>query len=611
VARPSYLSRRPDGRYFIQIRLGKAAAVLYGRALFRASLRTSNFQEARRRLVDNLEWVIEVVEAPDLAALGGILHHRLGVYIVDGAPESERRLAERLAFEHQVRNYISRAQERGYLFARQFEGFASRWVEFVDQNKLAEAEIAKGDLRRAYETGRADEKDRSAKFDDRQESPPLAQIDPVPLIERIVQAEVVKRLGTPTASQAAPIPVPVESPVPEVEKSTDKHLSDALTEFLKPVDPKRQHTTKGRFEAEPVVKFAIEFLGNPRFGDLKPADWKRLDEALTDIPKTKNIPAETAATLFGRFKYAEQHGWEELTRITQKTLKSKYWGGLYKFLDWAIEEKVFQGPRPQFVCIDPKLMASLPRDAFEDKELLQLFSLPLFTGCRNRTHVWKPGDYFVQSAIYWGFLICALTGMRPGEVGQLKCGDIRTDGQFFYFDLRPFDARVGRVAMKDLRNLKTNAAGRVVPIHPLLIELGLLDRMQELMDKDEKRLFPEWEAFVRKKDGTVRWSQPLSKSWQYIKKVLKLDRADLTLYSTRHLMADWLDNEAIAQRTRDRILGHVSDVRGRYGRNGILDPEIAAKIEALEPLVIKEMRKVLLGAKHRADAGELKVLKTY
>jgi len=54
--------------------------------------------------------------------------------------------------------------------------------------------------------------------------------------------------------------------------------------------------------------------------------------------------------------------------------------------------------------------------------------------------------------------------------GQIKCAGIRTDNQFFYFDLRPFDARSGRVAMQDSRNLKTNAAGRVIPIHPLLIE---------------------------------------------------------------------------------------------------------------------------------------------
>lgn len=611
VVRPSYLYRRPDGRYGIQLRLGKQAASLYGRPLLRVSVRTADFREARRRLVDNLGWIMEVIQAPDLEAVGDILHQRLGIYIVDGAPESERRLAERLAFEHQVRNYISRAQERGYLFARQFEGFASRWVDFVNQNKFAEAELAKSRVRHAYETGRADENERSAKFGSWQKSPPLAQIDPVTLIERIVENEVAKRLGTPTFSQAASLTAFNEIPIPGVEKSTGKHLSDALAEFLEPVDPKRRHTTKGRSEAEPVVQFAIAFLEDPLLHEIKPADWKKLDEALPDIPKTKNIPAETAATLFGRYKYAEQNGWQDLTRITQKTLRSKYWGGLYKFLDWAAEKKFFLGPRPKFECIDPNNTASLPRDAFEDQELLALFSLPLFTGCRNRTHVWKPGKYFVQSAIYWGYLICALTGMRPGEVGQLKCADIRTDGQFYYFDLRPFDARNGRVAMKDLRNLKTNAAGRVVPIHPLLIELGLLDRMHELTEKEEKRLFPEWDVFVRKKDGEVRWSQPLSKSWQYVKKVLGFARADLSLYSTRHLMADWLDNEAIAQRTRDRILGHAGDVAGRYGRKGILDPEIAAKIEALEPSVIKEMRKILMGAKQRADAGELEVLKTF
>jgi integrase len=561
--------------------------------------------------VENLEWVMEVVQAPDLEALGEILRHRLGVYVVDGAPGTERRLAERLAFEHQVRNYMARAQERGYPFARQFPLFASAWVEFVNQNKFAEAEITKGIERRAYETGRADERNGSVKGQTWPNSPPLAQINPLPLIERIVQDEVARRIATSNATRSEPPPSPQGNPTGETAMAADSRMSDALTEFLKPLDPKRRHTTKGRYEAEPVARFAIQFLGDPRFCDVKPEDWRRLDEALPDIPKTKNIPAEIAETLFGRFKYAEQNGWKKLTRITQKTLKSKYWGGLHKFVDWAIEKNIYAGPRPNFECIDPDNMASLPRDAFEDNELLALFSLPLFTGCRNRTHVWKPGNYFVQSAIYWGFLICALTGMRPGEVGQLKCADIRTDGEFYYFDLRPFDARGGRVAVKDLRNLKTNAAGRVIPIHPLLIELGLLDRMQELMDNGEERLFPEWEAYVRKKDRTVRWSQPLSKSWQYVKKLMKLSRADLTLYSTRHLMADWLDNDAIAQRTRDRILGHASDVRGRYGRKGILDPQVAAKIEALEPAVIKQMREILLGAKKRADAGELTILKTY
>src|SRR6202011_1718703 len=33
---------------------------------------------------------------------------------------------------------------------------------------------------------------------------------------------------------------------------------------------------------------------------------------------------------------------------------SRYWGGLYKFIDWAIPEKHYLGPRPTFECIDPE-----------------------------------------------------------------------------------------------------------------------------------------------------------------------------------------------------------------------------------------------------------------
>jgi hypothetical protein len=76
-------------------------------------------------------------------------------------------------------------------------------------------------------------------------------------------------------------------------------------------------------------------------------------------------------------------------------------------------------------------------------------------------------------------------------------------------------------------------------------------------------------------------------------------------------MADWLDSEGIAQRKRDRILGHASEVRGRYGRKKILDPQIAARMEAPEPQVIKDEGGILLAAKRRADRGELIVLKTY
>lgn len=135
MAHPSYLGRREGGRYFMQIRLGKPAASLYGGPILRASLRTADFAEARKRLVDGLGWAHHLMEAPDLETVGSVLHDRLTPYVGRSPAPSERMLAERCAFEHQVRHYMGRANERGFSFSRMFPGFASIWVDFVDQNK--------------------------------------------------------------------------------------------------------------------------------------------------------------------------------------------------------------------------------------------------------------------------------------------------------------------------------------------------------------------------------------------------------------------------------------------------------------------------------------------
>ena len=410
----------------------------------------------------------------------------------------------------------------------------------------------------------------------------------------------------PIKASAEPSAPPL-APAAEPPGST---LSQALALYLAPPGRKRRRKTRGRRDTAAIVQFAIDFFGDPVFEKITMKDWDRLDDAMTDIPLTKNIPESHRGSLFLRYKYAQDRGWAGLSRASITTIEKRYHDGLEKFIHWAIDKNHYLGKAPQFECIDEENTAALPRDAFDDEEWIALIGLPLFTGCAGKHRIWKAGRYLIQNHLYWGYLILIFSGMRPGEVAQLSCADLVTDGENWFFDLRPFDARQGRVALKDLRNLKTNAAGRVVPAHPLLIELGLLDRVRELEAIGEKRLFPEWEVFTRG-DGTVRWSQPLTKSWQYIKKnILKISRADLTLYGLRHLLAEWLDNAEIAQRTRNRILGHATSVPERYGRKGAQSREQVSAIEAAEPLVVKRMRTILMTAKAKGDCGELIVLKS-
>lgn len=95
----------------------------------------------------------ELIEAPDLEALGHALDARLRTYIDRGSPADERLLAEHCAIEHEVMRYRARAQERGYACQKRFPRMPGLWVDFVNQNKAAEAAIARLNVRRACETG--------------------------------------------------------------------------------------------------------------------------------------------------------------------------------------------------------------------------------------------------------------------------------------------------------------------------------------------------------------------------------------------------------------------------------------------------------------------------
>jgi hypothetical protein len=382
VARPSYLARRGDGRYFLQIRLGKQAAKLFGLPLLRVSLRTGDFDEARRRLVDNLVWVQELIEAPDLEALGTVLDARLRAYVDRGSPADERILAERCAFEHEVRRFLTRAHERGYAYPMRFPKMPSLWVDFVNQNKAAETSIARLNVRRSYEAGRRDATEATNEGwvpEAKAASPVRSEaFDPIAMIDRLVQDAVAQRVAQLVPANVVPLApavTPTETGAPtEPAKSdgltanTSDRMSAVLQQFLRPAGRKRQHKMKGRGEAEAVVQFAIDFLGDPRMNELTEQKWKLLDEALPDIPNRNKIPRECSETLFQRYKYAEAHGWSKLTRVTTTTIKSRYWGGLYKFIDWAIQEKRYHGPRYTFECIDQANLAPLPRDAFDDDE---------------------------------------------------------------------------------------------------------------------------------------------------------------------------------------------------------------------------------------------------
>ena len=562
------------------------------------------------------------------------------------APVIDRsKLASRLTFEHVVRGLID---EMGGL--KEDGPFNEDWMIFCQENLLAEKRIAVDDRLTAYEQGRADAARALAS----------AQISPIPSfsnaprqfdptrpghgiilagqgngrdtassdIDVILAQEAV--LAGPPSFTAADISIgafvappftaghPPQLPAwgniaaPRSQRSNsddDKVLSEFLEEYLA-AQLRKKGDDRARSAIGPIVTFAINLIDDKRPRDYDRSDFKKLNEAIPKIPTPKHIPQSVGRDLYSRYRYAIENPEAKIVSASVATIKGNYHSGLDRFFGW-LEDNQLIAKAPTFDEVTPENRVALPRDSFADDEILAFLKLALFTGCHSRARCWTKGKYLIQGSLYWQYLILFLTGMRTGEVGPLKVTDLIVFEDFACFDLRPFDARKGRVTLAEVRTQKTSESARIVPIHPLLIELGLLEHRDEMVRQGLDRLLPDCEPYDLP-DGRLRWSQQITKSWQYVKDNLNVvNRADVTLYSTRHTMADMIDQLALSARTRDRVLGHANSMTsaGNYGRKGLLSVEELKQFSGISNPLIDAMREILLPPKQAADAGRLTLIR--
>jgi integrase len=125
-----------------------------------------------------------------------------------------------------------------------------------------------------------------------------------------------------------------------------------------------------------------------------------------------------------------------------------------------------------------------------------------------------------------------LRGLRPSEIGRTRTSDFALIDCVWYLDYRSKSE-----SAKGDKKVKKSASARLVPIPRLLMDLGILDRRDELLAVGEERMFPQWKVYVHKKSGREMWGHDFSKSWQYIKIKFGFSRDALTLYGGRHTRA--------------------------------------------------------------------------
>ncbi|MEC7188461.1 MAG: site-specific integrase [Pseudomonadota bacterium] len=159
-------------------------------------------------------------------------------------------------------------------------------------------------------------------------------------------------------------------------------------------------------------------------------------------------------------------------------------------------------------------------------QLLTFFSSPLYTGCQSASRCHLPGkQLLIDLAKYWVPLIGFYTGMRLQEILQLHVTDIYQSQDYWLIDLNETHAD---------KKLKTDQSKRVIPMHPDLVEIGLISFKERQEEKGRERLFPD---ATLSGDGTYSSTYP---KWfsRYLRNIgIKTDKT--SFHSFRHNMKDF------------------------------------------------------------------------
>lgn len=169
---------------------------------------------------------------------------------------------------------------------------------------------------------------------------------------------------------------------------------------------------------------------------------------------------------------------------------------LGSMLKWAKSERyLLDNPAENILAQSrPTVREQDRRDLFTEDELLRIFSADWFKNGAGTPNQYGRYTNF-RPFHYWLPLLALYVGGRINELCQLYLADIRVDKNgvaYIDFNLDAPDKMMDEEALAGGdKSLKTVNAIRQVPIHPRLIELGLLKYVDALEAAGYDRLFPE------------------------------------------------------------------------------------------------------------------------
>ncbi|MGB2740593.1 MAG: site-specific integrase [Cognaticolwellia sp.] len=251
-------------------------------------------------------------------------------------------------------------------------------------------------------------------------------------------------------------------------------------------------------------------------------EYTRIESSLKFLPKGV-ISKEEAIKL-------------KITILKSKTVTTfnrylKYFNALYRWII-ANNAEVVTNPFEGLKVIEKKAPIASQRNAYSKEQLEKLYKFANQFGNKDKR--------------YWLIMIGRYTGARMNEICQLKPCDVTAEAIHIRGDV-----------------LKTDNAKRSIPMHPKLVELGLIGWVDECT---KERLFYEWKPV--KGSYSHAGSRWFSRNNPF-KSGVKGSKADVDFHSLRHTVATELKQAGVPSQYAAQILGHSngSITYDRYGKS--------------------------------------------
>lgn len=251
---------------------------------------------------------------------------------------------------------------------------------------------------------------------------------------------------------------------------------DAWAEYVAEKGAGWQPSTKKSYQTAIAEFTSSDFIGNPSVGTLTREDLISYRSKLQKLPAQRNKLKPYRDKSISELIAMDI---PEMDLMMGRTINERL-GLISSFLTWCHSTKNYL-PKDITHDILLKKVESAARAPFTDDEIKQLFNIDRYKSA------------LIDSPYkFWVPLFGLLTGARISEIAQLQVADITLQD--------------GIPVIQIVHKTKTKAGRRIVPVHSLLLQAGLVDYVDRLIKQNEKSLFPEMRvAFNKPGDAASKW----------------------------------------------------------------------------------------------------------